>query len=130
MKLIKEYCQGYTIKESSDVNKYLKEYVNEDREFLIVIGLNNNNKVIYKEIVSIGTLSCSLISPREIFKGAIINSAAKIIVAHNHPAGSIEPSPEDLTARDIIRQAGEIINITLLDFVIIGNKEYKSVQRR
>ena len=127
MKLIREINDGITIDSPKKVyDKYLKEFADEDREHLIVLGLDTKNAVIYREIVSVGTLDAGLIHPREVFKKAIVMSCKNIILAHNHPSGDPEPSPEDIEATERIFQAGEVIGIGLLDHLIIGEDEYYS----
>ena len=97
-----------------------------DREHFVVLHLNGKNNVIAKETVSIGTLQQSLVHPREVFKAAIHNGSAAIIVAHNHPSGDPAPSAEDrgMTAR--LMSAGELLGIKVLDHIIVGENRYYS----
>jgi DNA repair protein RadC len=80
-----------------------------DRECFWVLHLATSHKVIEKEIVAIGILSSTLIHPREVFKKAIMNSAASIITVHNHPSGSLSPSPEDRSIWRRLSDAGKIL---------------------
>ena len=92
-----------------------------DRERFVVVLLNTKNAVLGTHTVSIGTLSSSLVHPREVFKPAIQAGAAAVILVHNHPSGKTEPSRED---RDVTRrlvEAGETIGIEVLDHVVIGD---------
>ncbi len=98
------------------------------REEFRVITLNNKNHVIKKSTVSMGTISEALIHPREIFREAIREAGASIIVAHNHPSGVLTPSREDIAATKRIRDAGAIIGIELLDHVIICATSYLSMK--
>lgn len=99
-----------------------------DRETFAVIYLNTKNNPIGVSTVSIGTLSMSVIHPREVFKGAILANAAGIIIAHNHPSGNPDPSEEDKAATKRLRDAGELLGIELLDHIIIGgNGKYVSM---
>lgn len=82
------------------------------------------------EEVSRGTLSTSLVHPREVYKGAILSSAAAIITAHNHPSGDPEPSREDLEVAKRLYAAGELLGIPMLDFVVIGKGRYYSDRER
>jgi len=75
------------------------------------------------EVVSIGTLNSALVHPREVFKGAIINSANSIILAHNHPSGDPSPSNEDKEITNRLVEAGEIIGISVLDHIVIGSND-------
>ena len=96
---------------------YLDE---EDREHFVSMMLDAKNKVIGIYTVSIGTLCCTVVSPREVFKAAILANAASIIVAHNHPSGDVTPSPEDIQVTATLKQAGKLLDIEVLDHVIVG----------
>lgn len=98
------------------------------REEFRVIILNNKNRLLKKVTVSIGTVTEALIHPREIFREAIKEAAAAIIVAHNHPSGDAFPSKEDIETTKRIKEAGSIIGIELLDHVIIGSSGYISLK--
>jgi len=76
--------------------------------------------VVGEEVVSIGTVNSTLVSPREVFKGAILNNAVRIILVHNHPGGNTEPSSEDEEVNGKLKEAGELLGIPMIDFVIIG----------
>lgn len=93
---------------------------NPDREYFVAFLLNSRNQVIGINTVSVGTLSSSLVHPREVFKPAILAGAAAIIVVHNHPSEDVSPSPEDKTATRRLKESGELLGIPLLDHVIIG----------
>ncbi|MGE0792581.1 MAG: DNA repair protein RadC [Candidatus Woesearchaeota archaeon] len=115
------------IKSAKDVFNYCSPKLsNLDKEHFMILHLNTKNKVIRDEIISIGTLNSSLIHPREVFKSAIKDSSNSIILVHNHPSGDIEPSDEDKEVTKILTQAGELLNIKVLDHVIIGKKDYYS----
>lgn len=98
-------------------------------EFHIVI-LNRKNIVLKTELVTRGILDSSLVSPREIFKIAIDNRAASIILVHNHPSGNLEPSKEDIKVTEQFYQAGKILEIPVLDHIIIANNSYTSFLER
>jgi len=80
--------------------------------------------------VSSGTLTASLVHPREVFRGAVRESAAALIVAHNHPSGDPEPSAEDLAVTERLRAAGELLGIPLQDHVILGDGAFVSLRER
>jgi len=88
------------------------------KEHFIVLMLNIRNDIIDSKIISMGHLSGSLVHPREVFKAAIKASANSIIIAHNHPSGNSEPSKGDDTITKMIADAGEIMNIQLVDHII------------
>ena len=121
MKIMREIT-GEKINSIKDLDKYLNEFKDEDREYFIVIGLDTKNKPIYREIVHIGTLNETVVHPREIFKKAIMMSCHSIVIAHNHPSGDSEPSAEDREITEIIKKASDILGIKLLDSVIIGEE--------
>ncbi len=103
----------------------------ENKEHFIVICLNKSNKIIRKEIISIGSLDASVVHPREIFKVAVENNAASIILVHNHPSGNPEPSNEDISMTKKIVEAGKIMDIPVFDHIIIAGNTYTSfVERR
>lgn len=94
-------------------------------EFHVVL-LNRKNVIIKTELVTRGILDASLVSPREVFKIAIDNRAASIILVHNHPSGNLEPSAEDIKVSEKFYQAGKILEIPVLDHVIIANNSFFS----
>lgn len=93
------------------------------QETLWVICLDRRNKPISRTMVTMGTLTCALAHPREIFKIAILASAAAIIVSHNHPSGDPSPSPHDVQMTKQLREAARIIDIDLLEHLIVGTIE-------
>ena len=95
-------------------------------EIFKILLLNSNNKVYKDVIISQGHLNASVVHPREIFKVAIDNTAASIILMHNHPSGNPEPSPEDISITRKIIESGKIIGIPVLDHIIVADKEYTS----
>lgn len=110
------------ISSPEDVEGLLRGRIgNLDREHFIAVLLNTKNEVLDHPTISVGTLSASLVHPREVFKPAIRASAASVILAHNHPSGKVEPSPEDREVTHRLSEAAKIIGIEVLDHVIIGD---------
>ena len=106
----------------ADVDRLLRGRIaNLDRENFVVVLLNTKNEVIETPLVSVGTLSASLVHPREVFKPAIRASAASVILAHNHPSGKVEPSREDREVTRRLGEAAEVLEIEVLDHVIVGD---------
>ncbi len=99
-----------------------------DREQIRVIMLDTRNGIIDVETVAIGSLSSCVGHPREIFKGAVMKSAAAIILTHNHPSGDSAPSPEDIALTRRMLEAGKLLGIDLLDHVVIGDGSYCSIR--
>ena len=96
------------------------------KEQFVVILLNNKNKVIGTEVVSEGSLSSSIVHPREVFAPAILHHAAAIMVAHNHPSGDPKPSAEDTEVTRMLARSGKVLGIPMIDHVIIGDGNYYS----
>ena len=106
----------------ADVDRLLRGRIaNLDRENFVAVLLNIKNEVIETPLISVGTLSSSLVHPREVFKPAIRASAASVILAHNHPSGKVEPSREDRKVTRRLADAAEILGIEVLDHVIVGD---------
>ena len=96
------------------------------KEHLLAFYLNARSHLIHQETVSIGTLSASLVHPREVFSPAVAHSAAAVVVVHNHPSGDCAPSADDReTTRRLVR-AGEILGIPLLDHLIVSGSSFFS----
>ena len=98
------------------------------KEQFVVILLNNKNKVIGTEVVSEGSLSSSIVHPREVYAPAILHHAAAIMVAHNHPSGDPKPSTEDTEVTRMLARSGKVLGIPMIDHVIIGDGNYYSFQ--
>lgn len=101
---------------------------NEAEEVLIVIALDVKCKIIGVSEVSRGSLNAAIVHPREVYKRALMMNAAKIIIAHNHPSGDPKPSNDDVEITRTIRDAGEMLQMTLIDHIIIGDTEFKSLK--
>ena len=99
----------------------------DNKEKFIVVCLNSANKVIKHETISIGNLNSSVVHPREVFKVAIDNSAASIILIHNHPSGNPDPSNEDIRITKKIVETGKIMEIPVFDHLIIAGETYTSL---
>lgn len=103
----------------------------ELKERFIVISLNSSNKIIKFDTISVGNLNSSVVHPREVFKTAIENSSASIILLHNHPSGNPEPSGEDIAITKKLTETGKIMDIPVFDHIIIAGDKYTSfVEKR
>jgi DNA repair protein RadC len=116
-----------TIKSAKDVYDYLQDMRILNKEQFRGLYLNSRSKLIHDEIISLGTLDCSLVHPREVFQPAIEYSAAAIVLAHNHPSGDSSPSLEDIKVSANLIKAGHILGIEVLDHIIITKSNYKSI---
>ena len=103
-------------------------YFNPECECFVVILLNTRRRVKGHQLVTIGTLDTILVHPREVFRVAVISSAAAVVLMHNHPSGDPTPSEADIkVTRDLIR-AGQLMKIEVLDHVIMGNPTHRSLR--
>jgi len=109
-----------------DVYERLSEYRTAKKEHFFVFYLDSRNQEIKCELVSVGILNSSIVHPREVFEPAVKYLACQIIVAHNHPSGSLEPSKDDLEITQHLVKSGEILGIELLDHVIVSKNGYFS----
>ena len=98
-----------------------EDEVDQQKEHFWVMGLTTKNRVLYLELVSLGSLTESIVHPREVFKSAIIKSAANLIFCHNHPSGDPEPSENDIIVTQRLKKGGDLLSIKVMDHIIIGN---------
>lgn len=101
----------------------------ETKEYFLALHLDGKNRILAVDQVSVGSLNQSIVSIRELFKTALLSSAAAILVLHNHPSLDENPSAEDIAITRRIKEAGEIMNIRLLDHIIIGETYLSFVER-
>lgn len=101
-----------------------------DREIFILVCLNTKNQINAIQEVSIGSLSSSIVHPREVYKLAILNNSASIAFMHNHPSGSTDPSQDDISITQKLIDAGKLLGINVLDHVIIGDENYFSLMEK
>lgn len=135
LKQIRAVYETLTIKE--EVNHYLRPFTRytspehvfdtfsflrrETKEYFFAIHLDGKNRICCVDEVSVGSLNQSLVHPREVFKTALLSSAAALILVHNHPTGDPTPSSEDIQITRRLKEVGEIIGVKLLDHIIIGD---------
>lgn len=105
----------------------LTDIRNKKQEYLVCLTLDGANKLITKRTITIGTLTSSLVHPREVFADAISDRSASIILAHNHPSGNSEPSQADIDVTNRLREAGELIGIKLIDHIIVTKSSWQSL---
>ena len=109
-----------------DVWEAMSDIRGSKKEHFVVFYLDSRSQEIKREIISIGTISASLVHPREVFESAIKNNASSIILAHNHPSGDTEPSQDDIEVTKKLVHAGKILDIKVVEHVIVTNKEFNS----
>lgn len=142
-KKIKAVYEIMTIKE--DVSQYLQPLTRysspqqvfdtfsflrqETKEYFFALHLDGKNRIICVDEVSVGSLNQSVVHPREVFKTALVSSAAALIILHNHPSGDPTPSREDIEITRRLKDAGEILGVRLLDHIVIGDTYCSFVER-
>ncbi|HZR82567.1 MAG TPA: JAB domain-containing protein [Candidatus Binatia bacterium] len=149
LRVVRERRAGYglsgePITSSSQVFRAFRERFEKlDREEFIVILLDGKGRILGFNSVSTGSLTASLVHPREVFKTAIIvvedelfpralfrrairSNSASVILVHNHPSGDPTPSPEDIALTNRLRSAGDLVGIRIVDHVVIGDSRYVS----
>lgn len=110
-----------TVRTPGDAARILRDLVGYyDREAFAVLFLNTQNRCTGAHIAAVGTLDSAPIHPREIFKAAILDNAAAVILGHNHPSGRPEPSGDDLRITAKLQGAGKVLGIEVLDHIITG----------
>ena len=116
---------------AADIAAFVKDDLLElDREQFVALHLDVKNRLISREVVSLGHLSAALVHPREVFKAAILANAASVAFVHNHPSGSPEPSREDIELTHRLMRAGELLGIPVLDHVVVASGGHVSIAER
>ena len=118
--LVVREATGPQIRAAADIAKLFDDIVNLAQEAFFVATYDQKNKLIDKHLVSLGTLTASLVHPREVYRPAIMDGAAAVAFCHNHPSGDTTPSSEDKVITKRLREAGELLGIRVLDHVIVG----------
>jgi DNA repair protein RadC len=122
---------GQPLRSSEDVFQHFRhELEKEKRELFYVVLLNNKNKKLRDVKISEGSLTASLVHPREVFNPVIRDSAAAVIFVHNHPSGDPAPSQEDIDITRRLKEVGEVMGVRVLDHVVIGHDRYFSFSDR
>lgn len=103
-----------------------EEKIDQNREHFWVVGLATNHRILFIELVSMGTINNTLVEPMEVFSFALQKRAVKIILCHNHPSGELKPSDSDKDLTDRLIQVGIIVNTPVLDHLVISLKSYLS----
>lgn len=112
-----------------NILKHFEAEMGGKKECFIMLGLDGRRRIIHHEVVSIGTLTATLVHPREVFKPAIVNNCSSIVVAHNHPSGDPNPSHEDRLLTERLCQAGKLLGINLDDHLVIGKGCFVSLRQ-
>ena len=107
--------------------KQLTDIRDKKQEYFVCLTLDGANRLIAKRIITIGTLTSSLVHPREVFADAITDRAASIIVAHNHPSGNLEASDADRAVTRRLNEAGSLLGINLIDHLLVTGSSYQRI---
>ena len=127
----RKWESGQPLHSAEDVYHHFRDDLSrEKREFFYVVLLNNKNRKIRDVKVSEGTLTASLVHPREVYNPVIRESAAGVIFVHNHPSGDPAPSPEDIDITKRLKEIGDVMGVRVLDHVVIGHDRYFSFNER
>lgn len=122
-----EVSERPIIDSSEKAAEQLTDIRDKKQEYFVCLTLDGASRLIAKRIITIGTLTASLVHPREVFAEAITDRAASIIVAHNHPSGNLEASQADRDVTERLREAGELLGIQLLDHIIITKSSHMTI---
>ena len=129
--LVRENTGGEIIQINNDQDAYeliKEEMVSSDREILLSIMLTVRNELIGVETLSVGSITASIVNPRDVFKGALLANAVSVILCHNHPSGDLTPSQEDVSITKRLIEAGDLLGIKVLDHLIVTHKGFKSLR--
>ena len=118
--------EGAKIETPADLLPHVHHYVDRKQEHFLCASINGANEVLNVRVVSIGLVDRTPVHPREVFAEALADRASAIIVAHNHPVGSLEPSPADIEVTKQLKAAGVVMGISLLDHIIFNRTGYFS----
>jgi len=118
--------EGSRITTSADLLPHVRHYADRRQEHFLCASINGANEILNIRVVSIGLIDRTPVHPREVFADALVDRAAAIIVAHNHPSGGLEPSAADIEATRQLKAAGSIVGVPLLDHIIFNRRGYFS----
>jgi len=118
--------EGIKIQTPADIVPHIRHYADRKQEHFICASVNGAGEVVNIRVITIGLIDRSHVHPREVFADPIIDRASAVVIAHNHPVGALIPSEDDIDTTKRLREAGEIMGITVLDHIIFNRTEYFS----
>ncbi len=121
------FTKSRSCKDPSSVFDLVRHYGDRQQEHFLVILLNGAHELMGVNLVTVGLVNRTLVHPREVFSEALKGRATAVILAHNHPSGNLEPSPDDLEVTFRIRKAGQLLGIEVLDHIIFSSDGYRSL---
>ncbi|WP_082804736.1 JAB domain-containing protein [Rossellomorea vietnamensis] len=127
-----EATDTFVVRSPQDAADVAAHFIgDEDREVLFVMCLNTKNRIVAVHRCHVGGLNASIVMPREVFKSAILNNSASIIVSHQHPSQDVTPSREDIDVTRRLVECGRILGIDVLDHVIVNaSAEFYSMKEK
>jgi DNA repair protein RadC len=114
------------IRGPEDIQDRCRTYVAARKEHFLALHLNTRHVVVREELVSVGSLSASIVHPREVFRSAILETSASLILVHNHPSGDPTPSDDDVEITMRLAEVGELVGIPIVDHVVLGDGTFYS----
>jgi DNA repair protein RadC len=122
------YCR--TSEDVAIVARGIYRTLDADKEHFVLLALNNKNRVNGFKLISTGSLTASLVHPREVWRAALYLCAAAVVFVHNHPSGDPAPSPEDQDITRRLKETGDVLGIRVLDHVVLGHERFFSFSDR
>jgi DNA repair protein RadC len=113
----------------SEMVARLDDIRTKQQEYLVALSLDGGQRLIAQRIITIGTLDVVLAHPREVFADALVDRAASVVVAHNHPSGEVQPSAQDITLTQQLVAAGQLLGVALRDHIIVSRTDYFSFRQ-
>ena len=128
-----EFPAGSACRSSDDVQRVARaiyDTLDADKEHFVLLALNNKNRVNGFKVISTGSLTASLVHPREVWRAALHLCAAGVVFVHNHPSGDPAPSPEDIDITRRLKETADVLGIRVLDHVVLGQERFFSFNDR
>lgn len=125
--------QKIKLRSSADIYKIMQQVllrenkIDRNKEHFWTIGLDNANRILYIELISLGTTTSAPIEPMQVYRVAVLKAAVQMVLVHNHPSGEVKPSKEDINITDRLIQVGHILGIEVIDHLIIAEKTFNSL---
>ncbi len=118
------------VRDAKQAFDYVQAIGYSSKELLRGLYLNSRYEVVHDELISVGSLTANIVHPREVFRPAIERGAVAVIIAHNHPSGNPEPTPEDIAVTQQLAAAGKLLGIDLLDHLVIAGDQFRRIEIR
>jgi DNA repair protein RadC len=124
------YLSRPTINDPDEAHQLVAPFLaNADREHSVVIALDTKHRVLSVRLASIGTLDHTFMTPRDLYRDALLDNASAVLLAHNHPSGDPKPSKDDERITKRLSEAGRLIGVEMLDHIVVGMDGFRSLAR-